>query len=98
MICIVVCGLIATHVERFHWSELRDQINIDDEDLNNLFGETFNFDDHLEHDFPSGAALKIIDNHGAVSVHASDDNKVNAMPGQDLQYFQKPGIRTLHGA
>jgi len=79
VICIVVCGLIATHVERFHWSELRDQINIDDEDLNNLFGETFNFDDHLEHDFPSGAALKIIDNHGAVSVHASDDNKITVV-------------------
>ena len=77
LVCvIVVCGLIATHVERFHWAELRDQINIDDEDLNNLFGETFNFDDHFEQDFPAAAALKIIDTHGAVTVHASDDNKI----------------------
>ena len=29
--------------------------------------------------------------------HSAHDDKVNAVPGQDLQYFQKPGIRTLHG-
>jgi Putative adhesin/Domain of unknown function (DUF5668) len=79
VVVIVVCGLIATHVERFHWAELRDQINIDDEDLNNLFGETFNFDDHLEQDFPAGSAVKIIDTHGAVSVHASEDNKISVI-------------------
>ncbi len=28
---------------------------------------------------------------------ASHDDKINAMPGQDFQYFEKPGIRTLHG-
>ena len=32
--------------------------------------------------------------HGADTAH---DNKVNATPGQNLQYFQKPGNRTLHG-
>jgi len=79
VIVIVVCGVIATHVERFHWSELRDQINIDDDDINNLFGENYNFDDHLEQDFPAGAALKIIDTHGAVSVHASDENKITVI-------------------
>lgn len=29
--------------------------------------------------------------------YASHDDKVNAMPGQYFQYFQKPGRRTLHG-
>jgi hypothetical protein len=29
--------------------------------------------------------------------YASHDNKVNAMPGEDFQYVQKSGIRTLHG-
>jgi hypothetical protein len=32
--------------------------------------------------------------HGA---DASYDDEVNAMAGQDFEYFQKPGIRTLHG-
>ena len=50
VIFIVVCGLIATQAARFNWGELRDNMNIDDGDLNNIFGETFNFDDHLEQD------------------------------------------------
>ena len=79
VICIVVCGLIATQASRFNWSGLRDQINIDDEDINNIFGDNYNFDDHLEQNFPAGAALKIIDTHGAVSVHASDDNKITVI-------------------
>lgn len=78
-VMIVVFGLIATHVERFHWSELRDQINIDDNDFSNIFGETFNYDDHLAQDFPVGASLKVINNHGAVSVHASDDKQINVV-------------------
>jgi Putative adhesin/Domain of unknown function (DUF5668) len=76
IICIVVCGLIATQASRFNWSGLRDQINIDDDDFNGIFGEKYDFDDHLEQDFPANASLKVIDGHGAVSVHASDDNKI----------------------
>ncbi len=76
VIMIVVFGLIATQVEHVNWSGLKDHINIDDDDFSNVFGETFNFDDHLEQAFPAGSALKIIDTRGAVSVHASDDNKI----------------------
>jgi hypothetical protein len=79
VIMIVVCGLIATQVEHFNWAGLRDQINLDDNDISNLFGETYNFNDQLERDFPSGATLKVIDTHGAISVHASDDNKITVV-------------------
>jgi hypothetical protein len=79
VVLIVVCGLVSTQIEHLNWSGLRDQINLDDEDFNNIFGETYNFDDHIEQDFPAGASLKIIDNHGAVSVHASDDNKISVV-------------------
>jgi hypothetical protein len=74
-IMIVVFGLTATQLEHVNWSGLRDQVNIDDGDFS-LFGETYNFDDHLARDFPAGASLKVIDTHGAVSVHAADDNKI----------------------
>jgi hypothetical protein len=33
--------------------------------------------------------------HCAYTAH---DNKINAVPGQDFQYFEESGIRTLHGA
>ncbi len=79
VVMIVVFGLIATQLERVNWSGLRDNINIDDSDFNNIFGQSFNFNDHLEQDFPAGASLKVIDTRGAVSVHASDDNKITVV-------------------
>jgi DUF4097 and DUF4098 domain-containing protein YvlB len=78
-VLIVVFGLIANQLDRVNWSGLRDQINLDDDDFSNLFGETYNFNDHLEQNFPAGDSLKVIDNHGAVSVHASDDNKITVV-------------------
>jgi hypothetical protein len=79
VVMIVVCGLTATQIERVNWSGLRDQIDIDDNDFSNMFGETYNFDDHLEQDFPAGSTLKVIDTRGAISVHASDDNKITVV-------------------
>ena len=79
VIVIVFFGLIATQASRFNWGEIRDNMGIDDEDFKNLFGESYSFDDHLERDFPAGASLKVLDNHGAVSVHASDDNKITVI-------------------
>src|SRR5262252_887411 len=79
VVMIVVFGLIANQLERVNWSGLRDQINIDDSDFTGMFGDTFNFDDHLEQSFPGDASLKVINNHGAVSVHASDDDKITVV-------------------
>ena len=78
VVMIVVFGLIANQVERVNWSGLRDEMG-NDSDFPNIFGENYNFSDHLEHDFPADASLKVIDTHGAVSVHASDDNKVTVV-------------------
>lgn len=79
VIMIMVFGLIATQLEHVNWSGLRNDFNFDDSDFPNIFGETYNFSDHLEQDFPAGASLKVIDNHGAVSVHASNDNKITVV-------------------
>ncbi len=75
-IMIVVFGLVATQLERVNWSGIKDEINIDDGDFPNIFGQSYNFNDHLEQSFPAGASLKVINNHGAVSVHPSDDNNI----------------------
>ena len=79
IVMIVVFGLIGNQLERVNWSGLRDEINIDDNDFNNIFGDTFNYDDRLEQIFPADASLKVIDNHGAVSVHSSDDDKITVI-------------------
>lgn len=108
VVCIVVCGLIATQVERFHWNEVRDDLGIDDTDIGDIFGDSYAFNDHLERDFPAGASLKVIDNHGAVSVHPSDDNKLTVVvrkrikgesQGDASKYDgeTKPAITTIGG-
>jgi len=80
VVMIVVFGLIATQLERVNWSGMRDNFNFDDNDFSNLFeGNTYNYNDNLEQDFPAGASLKVIDAHGAISVHPSNDNKITVV-------------------
>ena len=77
VIVIVVCGLLATQAQRFNWGEIRDNMNLDDSDLDNLFGETYNFDARLEQDIPPAAtSLRVTDDHGAVRVTVADDSKI----------------------
>jgi len=108
VVMIVVFGLIATQIEHVNWSGLHDQFNFDDSDFSNIFGQSYNFNDHLEQDFPAGASLKIIDTHGAVSVHASDDNKIavvvrkrvgadNQNDADKYDHETKPAITTIGG-
>ncbi|MFZ0807604.1 MAG: DUF4097 family beta strand repeat-containing protein [Candidatus Sulfotelmatobacter sp.] len=108
IVMIVVFGLIASQLERVNWSGLHDQLNLDDDDFSNIFGQSYNFDDHLEQAFPAGASLKVIDTHGAVSVHASDDSnitvvvrkRVGAENQGDADKYNgetKPAITTIGG-
>src|SRR5579864_3469248 len=52
VVMIVVFGLVATQLERVNWSGIKDEINIDDSDFPNIFGQSYNFNDHLEQSFP----------------------------------------------
>jgi hypothetical protein len=108
LVLIVVLGLIATQAERVNWSGLKDNFNINDGDFDNIFGQTYDFNDHLEQNFPAGASLKILDDHGAVSVHPSDDNnitivvrkRIGAENQDDANKYDgetKPTITTIGG-
>jgi len=79
VVMIVVFGLIASQLERVNWSGLNNQFNFDDGDFDGIFGQSYNFNDHLEQTFPTGASLKVIDTRGAVTVTASDDNKITVV-------------------
>src|SRR5579863_6716063 len=75
LILVIVFGLVATQASRFDWGELRDQINIDDNDLT-WFGQKYTYEDKLAQDFPAGDALHVTDTRGAVNVSTSDDNQI----------------------
>ncbi|MFZ0319112.1 MAG: DUF4097 family beta strand repeat-containing protein [Candidatus Sulfotelmatobacter sp.] len=80
VIVIVFFGLMATQASRFNWGEIKDNMNIDDSDLDNIFGQTYNFDDHVEQDIPAAAtSLRVNDDHGAVRVSVANDNKITVI-------------------
>jgi DUF4097 and DUF4098 domain-containing protein YvlB len=79
-IVIVFFGLIATHVARFHWDEIRNNMGIDDGDLDTMFGHSYNFDDHLEQNVSASVtSLRVNDDQGAVRVSVADDNKITVI-------------------
>ncbi len=76
IIMVIVFGLVATQMSRFDWNELKDNLNIDDNDFA-LFGEKYTYEDQLEQAFPAGASLHVVDNRGAVTVNDSNDNQIH---------------------
>lgn len=80
VIAIVVFGLMATQASRFNWGEIRDNMNIDGNDFSDMFGEKYNFDDHLEQDLPAGVtSLRVNNDQGAVRISDSNDNRITVV-------------------
>lgn len=76
IIVVIVLGLTATQMSRVDWGQLRDQINIDDNDFT-WFGEKYTYEDQLSQAFPAGASLRVVDTQGAVNVSTSTDNEIH---------------------
>jgi DUF4097 and DUF4098 domain-containing protein YvlB len=76
LIFLIVFGLSATQASRFNWDEIRDHMNMGDEDMT-LFGHNYSYDDQLQQDFPVGSSLRINNDRGAVNVTVSDDNQIH---------------------
>jgi DUF4097 and DUF4098 domain-containing protein YvlB len=76
LIFLIIFGLSATQASRFNWDEIRDHINLGDDDLA-LFGHNYNYDDQLQQDFPAGGSLRITNDRGAVNLTVSDDNRIH---------------------
>jgi hypothetical protein len=76
LIMLIVFGLMATQASRFNWEEIRDQMNVDNNDFP-IFGHTYNYEDQLVQAFPAGASLNVVDDRGAVNITASTDNQIH---------------------
>src|ERR1700690_95316 len=78
MLFIIVGGLVATGVSRVNWGNFRDQIQIDDNDFDEIFGgQSYDYSGDLNPDAPANlSALRIFDDRGTVTVNVSDDKKI----------------------
>jgi DUF4097 and DUF4098 domain-containing protein YvlB len=75
---LIFAGLIATGVSRFDWGNMRDHLQIDDNDFDDIFGgSSYDYSGNVTEDVPAGAkTLQINDEHGTITVNVSDDKKV----------------------
>jgi len=88
IVALVFFGLIATQASRFNWEGLRDEINVDDGDFD-LFGQSYDYEDKLQQDFPAGARLEIDDLRGAVNVTPSEDNQIHVVVHKKIHTSDK---------
>jgi DUF4097 and DUF4098 domain-containing protein YvlB len=78
MLFVIAAGLVATGVSHFNWGDLRDQLQIDDKDFDEIFGgSSFDYSGELGSDLPAGwTRLEINDDRGTVTLNVSDDKKI----------------------
>ncbi len=78
MLFVICAGLVATGVSRVNWGNIRDNLQIDDNDFDDIFGgQSYDYSGDLNAEAPAGmTALRILDDHGTVTVNVSDDKKV----------------------
>ena len=87
IVALIFCGLIATQASHFNWGELRDEIDIDDADFSFL-GQTYDYQDQLQQDFPAGASLQVDDIRGAVNVTPSDDSQIHVAVHKKVNIYK----------
>src|SRR4029077_13369815 len=66
LIFLILFGMSATSASRLNLEGLRDHINFGDEDFQ-IFGHSYTYDAQVQQDFPAGASLRIVNDHGAVN-------------------------------
>jgi DUF4097 and DUF4098 domain-containing protein YvlB len=77
LIFLVIAGLIATQVSRVNWGNVRDHLQIDDQDLDQIFGgSTFDYSDELSQSIPKNASLHINDDRGTVTVNVGEGDTI----------------------
>ena len=75
LIFLIIGGLAASQISRVDLSGMGDDFDIGDSHIP-FMGESFDFDDQVTQDFPAGAAVKIVNDRGAVNVNISSGNKI----------------------
>jgi hypothetical protein len=78
LVVLIVSGLAATQASRVNWGSIRDNIDIDGQDIP-FFGNTYSYDDQLQQELPLGGSLHVVCDRGAVNVNVSDDSQIHVI-------------------
>jgi hypothetical protein len=78
LVFLIIFGMSATSASRLNLDALREHINIGDDEFQ-IFGHTYTYEDQVQQDFPAGASLRIVNDHGAVNLTVSDDKQIRVV-------------------
>ncbi len=96
LILIVVLGVSAHHTSDFNWSGVRDQMQMDDDDMGSIFGGTaYTFEDTLEHPFPAHGSLRVVCDRGALNISPSDGDTIRVVVHKKLYAAESEGCRQV---
>jgi len=86
LILLVFAGLAATGTQDVNWGNLRDHVQIDDEDWGDWFGgQSYTFNNSLQKDLPASAALRVLNDSGDVTVNVWEENKIKVDAGKKIR-------------
>ena len=73
---LILFGMSATQASRFNWDEIRNHVNLGDDDFT-FFGHNYTYEDQLQQDFPPGSSLHVVNDRGTLNLTVSDDNQIH---------------------
>ena len=79
LIMLIIVGLGVTQADKVDWDKVRQNMDIDnDSDISNWFGgQTFSFNNSVEHPLPANnATLRVLSDYGDVTVNSWDNNSM----------------------
>lgn len=77
LLLVIICvGVTAHNTSGWNWGGVRDEIQIDGD---RMFGNAYSYDDTLQQSFPGDGSLRIVSDHGAISIQPSDDDSIKVV-------------------
>jgi DUF4097 and DUF4098 domain-containing protein YvlB len=97
MVFLIFAGLISTGVSRVNWGNIRDHIQLGDQDFDEIFGgSTFDYSDELSQAFPKGGSLHINDDRGTITVNIADGNTMKVSVRKKVHAEKQPDADTYN--
>jgi DUF4097 and DUF4098 domain-containing protein YvlB len=85
LVLLVTLGLTAHFTSDWDWRNMRDNVQIDDDDIDGMFGgNAYTYDDTLQQSFPAKGSLRIVCDRGALNITPSDGDTIRVVVHKKL--------------
>ena len=96
LLFVVFFGMIATVAARHDWSQLRDGISINDNDVFSFFGNPYNFQEALEQPFTPGSRVEVNNDRGDISIVSWDEPRVKVVADKRVVANNENEAQRIH--